>query len=88
MSTIVDNVALFETDVQRGLGLLVNKKLTWNENCELRKRKALGELFQLKRNVPKECHWKTKLDAYKGYVLLSINLLLPSKYARPREICF
>ena len=31
MSTSVNNVALTETDVQRDLGLLVNKKLKWTK---------------------------------------------------------
>ena len=64
MSISANNVALTQNDVQRDLGLLVNKNLTWNENYQHRKQKALGALFQMRQNLSKECHWRTKLNAY------------------------
>ena len=68
MSTIVNNVTLTETDAKPDLGLLVNKKLTWNENCQLPKRKALGALFQLKRSVKRMSLENQTKNAYNGYV--------------------
>ena len=59
--------------MQRDLGLLVNQSLRMKKNFQLRKQKAPVAVFQIKRNVSKYFHWKTKLSEYKSYLVPIAN---------------
>ena len=52
---------------QRDLGLTVQQNLSWNEDCKRRSNKAMGALFQIKRNLTSNCNWRIKLNAYAGH---------------------
>ena len=54
---------------QHDLGPILQKNLSWNENCLSRSRKAMSALFQIKCNLSSSFDWKVKLNAYTGYVV-------------------
>ena len=47
----------------------MQQNLSCNENCKRRSNKAMGALFQIKRNLTSNCNWRIKLNAYTGYVV-------------------
>ena len=63
------NAKLTPAQSQRDLGLIVQQNLSWKENCKRRSNKAMGALFQIKRNLTSNCNWRIKLNAYAGYVV-------------------
>ena len=63
------NAKLTPVQSQRDLGLIVQQNLSWNENCKRISNKAMGALFQIKRNLTSNCNWRIKLNAYAGYVV-------------------
>ena len=73
----------FETDVQLDLGLLVYQRLRLNKKCQLHKQKALVAMFQMKRNLSKDCHLKIKLIAFKSYIvpiaMFCFHVWMPSR---------
>ena len=70
-----ENIALLET--QKDLGLVITKSLTWHNNCQQRTNKALKALFSLKRNLSSNCSINVKINAFTGYVMPILNVLLP-----------
>ena len=56
-------------ELQRDLGLIVHQNLNRSKNCQIRSKKVMNALFQVKRNLTSACHWKVKLNACTGYVV-------------------
>ena len=56
-------------ELQRDLGFIVHQNLNRSENCQIRSKKVIIALFQVKRNLTSAYHWKVKLIACTGYVV-------------------
>ena len=54
---------------KRDLGDLMNNNSTWSLKRNTRLNKAWRAFYFLKRNISKIPSWKTKLNAYSGYVV-------------------
>ena len=65
----VNGTTLASALYQRDLGVLMINNLTWRLNCNTRLNKAWRAFYFLKRNISKIASWKTKLNAYTGFVV-------------------
>ena len=72
MTASLYNQCLPITRSQKDLGLIVNDSLNWTENCGKRFSNGFSDLFQIK-NLSKKTHWRTKLNAFTGYVVPTLT---------------
>ena len=72
------NAKLTPVQSQRDLELIVQQNLSWNENCKRRSNKAMGALFQTKRNLTSTGNRRIKLNAYTAQLLSIANILCPN----------
>ena len=69
----MNEVTVKPVKVQKDLGVLISNDLSWNENCNLRRTKALKSLWFLKRNISFKSTTEAKLNAYTGNVVPVIS---------------
>ena len=65
------------------LGLTISSNLSWSSHIELKVKSAYSTFYNLKRSMPPNTHWQTKITLFKSYILSTVlyasEIWCPSK---------
>ena len=72
LSLIVENTAIPASNTVKGLGLTVSSNLFWSSHIEPKVKSAYSIFYNLKRSMPPNTHWRTKITLFKSYIVYTV----------------
>ena len=72
LSLNIENTAIPASNTVKDLGLTISSNLSWSSHIELKVKSAYSIFCNLKRSMPPNTHWHTKITLYKSYILSTV----------------
>ena len=72
LSLNIDNAAIPASNTVKDLGLTISSKLSSSSHIELKVKSAYSIFYNLKRSMPPNTHWHTKITLFKSYNLSTV----------------
>ena len=83
LSLNIENTAIPASNTVKDLGLTISSNLSWSSYIKLKVKSAYSIFYNLKRSMPPNTHWHTKITLFKSYipstVLYASEIRCPSK---------
>ena len=83
LSLNIENTAIPASNTVKDLGLTISSNLSWSSHIELKVKSAYSIFYNLKRSMPPNSHWHTKITLFKSYILSTVlyasEIWYPSK---------
>ena len=83
LSLNIEKTAIPASNTVKDLGLTINSNLSWSSHIELKVISAHSIFYNLKRSMPPNTHWHTKITLFKSYILSTVlyasEIWCPSK---------
>ena len=83
LSLNIENTAILASNTVKDLGLTISYNLSWSSHIELKVKSAYSIFYNLKRSMPPNTHWHTKITLFKSYILSTVlyasEIWCPSK---------
>ena len=83
LSLNIENTAVPASNTVEDLGLTISSNLSWSSHIELKVESAYSIFYNLKRSMPPNTHWHTKITLFKSYILSTVfyasEIWYPSK---------
>ena len=83
LSLNIENTAIPASNTVKDLGLTISSNLCWSSHIELKVKSAYSIFYNLKRSMPLNTHWHTKITLFKSYILSTVlyasEIWCPSK---------
>ena len=83
LSLNIENTAIPASNTVKDLGLTISSNLSWSSHIELKVKSAYSIFYNLKRSMPPNTHWHTKITLFKSYILSTVlyafEIWCPSK---------
>ena len=67
------NTAIHASNTVKDLGLTISSNLSWSSHLELKVKSAYSIFYNLKRSMPPNTHWHTKITLFKSYILSTVS---------------
>ena len=72
LSLNIENTAIPASNTVKDLGPTISSKLSWSSHMELKVKSAYSIFYSLKRSMPPNTHWHTKITLFKSYILSTV----------------
>ena len=72
ISLNIENTAIPASNIVKDLGLTTSSNLSWSSYIELNFKSAYSMFYNLKRSMPPNTHWHTKITLFKSYFLSTV----------------
>ena len=83
LSLNIQNTAIPASNTVKDLGLTISSNLSWSSHIELKVKPAYSIFHNLKRSMPPNTYWHTKITLFKSYILSTVlyasEIWCPSK---------
>ena len=83
LSLNIKNTAIPASNTVKDLDLTISSNLSWSSHIELKVKSAYSIFYNLKRSMPPNPHWHTKITLFKSYILSTVlyasEIWCPSK---------
>ena len=72
LSLNIKNTAIPASNTVKDLGLTISSNLSRSSHIELKVKSAYSIFYNLKRSMPPNTHWHTKITLFKSYILSTV----------------
>ena len=72
LSLNIENTAIPASNTVKDLGVTISSNLSWSSHIEPKVKSAFSIFYNLKRSMPPNTHWHTKITLFNYYILSTV----------------